>query len=358
MTDMEDFVIFIDDEIDVLLKFINRSQLCFHPKYAPEGQFSSCDYPELNAPERNKLIIADNNIVSPICEISRVGSLRDDGQLQKIAAFVTWSRFIHAQVSCGIGLMENDTAHKSTMLGEERKQLFLHALDNIPMQIWKEIAFGVRDCVPDIFLFKKNNEDKTNYELKDDFVLISNEAATAKIVQILRMPYKKPIDKFIEFMYWYADNFVIAESMVMYAALVFAGINNTSYPKGSNSKDYETVIKGIQNQAWDISYITFWSQLYYYETEYNHFLFATDDIMQKQIIIHIFPPGKSYHTLYSIFKEHKKLDELYLSKFGSARKRPFQGMNEDKKIAQITTLRDSMYADLKSIVKDTSPRLI
>lgn len=41
----------------------------------------------------------------------------------------------------------------------------------------------------------------------------------------------QPIDKFIGFMNWYTDHLDISESIMVYAAMVFANIPNVSPPK-------------------------------------------------------------------------------------------------------------------------------
>ena len=38
-----DFLHFDEDELDILLRVINDLQLCFHPRYAPNGKFSTRD---------------------------------------------------------------------------------------------------------------------------------------------------------------------------------------------------------------------------------------------------------------------------------------------------------------------------
>ena len=103
-------------------------------------------------------------------------------------------------MTCGIGLLENDTAGLSTATGEENRLQFLHGVDNIPVVIWKDIAFGYRDTVPEVFLYNGTVTKNQNYNLEDHLLLLSNEVAIAKIVELIRTPSMQPIDKFISFM--------------------------------------------------------------------------------------------------------------------------------------------------------------
>ena len=148
---------------------------------------------------------------------------------------------------CRIGLLENDTAGLSTATGEENRLQFLHGVDNIPVVIWKDIAFGYRDTVPEVFLYNGTVTKNQNYNLEDHLLLLSNEVAIAKIVELIRTPSMQPIDKFISFMNWYTVHLDIAESIMVYAAMVFASIPNVSPPKKVQSKSFDEVQKGIKN---------------------------------------------------------------------------------------------------------------
>jgi hypothetical protein len=69
-------------------------------------------------------------------------------------------------------------------------------------------------------------------------------------------------------------------------------LSHTSQPKRVNSNCFADVEKGIKNQAFDITYITAWSMQYYDETQDSCWMFATDDITQKMIVVNTIPPGE------------------------------------------------------------------
>lgn len=81
-----------------------------------------------------------------------------------------------------MGLLENDTVGLSTATGEENRLQFLHGVDNIPAIIWKDIACGYRDAVPEAFLYRGTVMQNQDYNLEDHLLLLSNEAAITKIV--------------------------------------------------------------------------------------------------------------------------------------------------------------------------------
>ena len=349
------YLYFEDDELEILYQAINNQQICFHPTYAPEGNFTVKASFELQSGDKDITVIADKNLVSPICEVAKNGTLSDKHRLQKVALFVTWTKYLNARLTCGIGLLENDTAGLSTATGEENRLQFLHGVDNIPAVIWKDIAFGYRDTVPEVFLYNGTVTKNQSYNLEDHLLLLSNEAAIAKIVEFIRTPSIQPIDKFISFMNWYTDHLDIAESIMVYAAMVFASIQNVSPPKKAQSKSFDEVQKGVKNQAWDITSITTRSLLYYNETQESCNMFATDDITQKIIIVNVLPPGQCAEAIGAIFttKAHrKKIKELAEKKLGAARVRPFRNMNEDEKISIVKRLLDREYENLRKMCID------
>lgn len=348
------YLAFENEEINLLIAAINKCQMIFHPVYAPCGEFSIKDIFELQNSSKDILIIVDKNFVSPICEIAQNGKLKDVDRFQRVALFVTWIKFLNAQATCGIGLLENDTAGLSTITGEETRQMFLHGLDNIPSQIWKDIAFGYKTEIPKQYLFGTVTPVDAEYNYNDGLHLLSNEAAMIKIVQLIRTPNIVSVDKFDLFMRWYADNLDIAESIMVYAAMVFGNAKYVAKPKSATSSDYEKVVKGIRNQAWDITYITTWSTEYYHETNNKSIMFATDDKTQKIIIANVIPQGQAAEAVDAIFRtksEAKKLEKLASDKLGNARVRPFNGKSRDEQRDIIKQLITKEYDILKTMIR-------
>ena len=342
---------FEDNEMDLLIQAVNQYQFIFHPIFAPNGTFTNENVLKLQNPENKIMIIADKNIISPICELAKNGTLKNQERMLKIAVFITFVKSINATITCGLGLMEDETSKLTQITGEESRQLFLHAIDKIPAIIWKQIAFGEIEAIPDAFLFQNLSKTQYSYDYSNGLHFLYNEASMIKIVKINREKDLTKIQKFDKFMRWYADNLDIAESMMLYSAMVFADIAHVSKPKYSTSTNYEKVIKGIKNQAWDMTYITIWSTEYYDEKEKNFIMFATDDLTQKTIVINIIPKGQVETSLLSIFttkSEQNVLEKLYEEKFGSARKRPFIGKTNSEIKSIVYKLINAEYEDLKN----------
>ena len=58
-----------DNEPDILINNINQLQIVYHPKYAPCGKFAIKDL--FNFSKKEIMVIVDNNIVSPICDLAK-----------------------------------------------------------------------------------------------------------------------------------------------------------------------------------------------------------------------------------------------------------------------------------------------
>lgn len=334
-------LLFEDEDFELLHKAINNLQVCFHHIYAPDGHFSVKSLFELQNGDKDIRIIADRNIVSPICEIATKGKLKDAYRMQKIALFVTWTKVIRAQLSSGLGLYENDTSGLNTISGEENRLQFLHGVDTIPAQLWKMLAFGQIDEIPEPFLYKKTKVKNIKYDFSDNLLYLCNQAAIIKITQLIRTPDISGIDKFLAFMEWYTKNMDVAGSVIFYAACVFMDVEHVSKPKGSKSKNYQKALAGIKNQAWDITYITAWSMQYKNETANNIAMFATDDITQKVIAINILPPGEYADALCAIFtneQNYNRVLDFFEKNLGSSRVRPFSIKEKEENLSTIQRL--------------------
>ncbi len=334
-----DILAFEDDELDILFEAINNLQIIYHPRYAPCGKFTIDTIFELE--KKEVIIFIDNNILSPIYEIITTGTLRDKLQLAKISAFILFTRYIRAQITCGLALFENDTAQKSSIPAEDKRQSFLFGVDKVSSIVWKRLAFGDIETIPSVFLSTFSIESNTkNYKNSNELHYIMHQVAIMRLLHFLKDNILDGFSRFILFFEWYADNLMLAESMVVYAALLFGNTDHVAAPKNYNSNDFEKVLNGINNQAWDMFYISHWSTYYYTEEKDSVYMFATDDITQKMIIANNEPEEfpSLVATVFSSKKQKQKLLELFNSKLGENRVNPLKNKSKKEKIEYITQL--------------------
>lgn len=330
---MTNFLSLVDDEINII-EDANKQSMLFHPFYSQEGIISWENIRKLQ--QMNVFIFADNNIVSPICEMVKNGTLANKERLRKIAAFVTLTKYLNAQITCGLALIENDTAGKASIAAEENRQLFLYGVDCIPSNIWKQIALGQIDAIPLTFLAGYHYEpcDK-KYSLSDELHFLCHKAAIIKIVTLLRAGKGDGFRNFYDFLDWYVDHLIISENMIAYATLILGERSGVAKPKKYASSRFNSVIEGIDNQAWDIFYLSQWSIFYYDEFDDVAFIFASDDKTVKEILKSSLLPGQVEETISEIFctaNQRSAITKLYREKLGNNRKRPFSQHETNKGI--------------------------
>lgn len=341
-----------EHELNIMYEALNALKILFHPVYAPEGELQAESIFELQ--NKNVVVFIDSNILSPIYEASKTGSSTSPELLQKASLVITWANSIRARLNCGICLAENDHLHSNQISGEEKRRYFLYGLGEIHEILWKNLAFGYIKSIPDGFLknIQYNPDESFDCSLSEEY--LTNEAAMIKLVKLLRKQ-KTGIDAYIEFVEWYADHLIVADSILVYAAMVFSNMEHISKPKKYASKDINAVKNGIKNQAWDLTYITEWSHKYYPEfmgkdTE-NVTFFATEDYTLKSIIVNSFPPGDIGPTLEGAFQtkaEHAKLRMVFEKKFGVNRKRP-QAFIDGSPLAYLQNLITEEYHEMEEI---------
>ena len=119
--------------------------------------------------------------------------------------------------------------------------------------MWKSLALGYCNSIPDTFLKDyKYVETNEKYCFDENLHYLMHQAAMTKLVILLRDTNKTGFEKFVIFINWLADNLLITESVFSYAALLFGDVQNIKRPKKYNSNEFEKVLDGIKNQAWDI----------------------------------------------------------------------------------------------------------
>ena len=134
---------------------------------------------------------------------------------------------------------------------------------------------------------------------------------------------------------------ILSENIIAYAALVFGGRNGVAKPKKFASPIFNKTIEGIDNQAWDIFYLSQWSTFYYYEEAHQVFMFASDDKTTKEILKYSLPPGRVQEAISEIFhtaNQRKLIGQLYTDKLGENRKRPFSQDETEKGIEIVKRL--------------------
>ena len=82
--------------------------------------------------------------------------------------------------------------------------------------------------------------------------------------------------------------------------------NGVRGPKNYNSNNVDKILDGCRNQAWDLSYISSWSTVYYNEDKYDKiFFFATNDLGLKRILVNTFADTKAIGCIECCFSKRE-----------------------------------------------------
>lgn len=276
---MEDIIIFEDNEMNEIYELVGDAELFFHPRYAIDGKIQYEELVKLH--NKNKFVIFDRNIVSYLMEYTTNGILRDNYSMIIIALIMLYCNANHFQISVGFALQEYSSTQKDRNKIEEELNRFLTITEYYPSMIWKNVLYSKNKEIPKVQKVHKYDR-KADFSYKGGHQLI-HECEMIALARIYKSN-KSNKEKLIEFIEWNYENTLICQYTIAYAILLFGEHEGVRPPKNINSTDFNKILNGCINQAWDLTYLSNWSTLYWNEDELNniHF-FVTNDKLLKLI---------------------------------------------------------------------------
>jgi len=131
-------------------------------------------------------------------------------------------------------------------------------------------------------------------------------ACMLHIVYLYRCKNLSATEKVKSFLQWNFSNLLISQYTNTYVAMLFSNQEFIRAPKGANNDEFENVLNGCINQAWDLSNLSSWSTLYMKEENAKEvYLFATADTMLKRIFINTHSGADFLDLIYSIFPKRE-----------------------------------------------------
>ena len=276
---MNDIIMFEDNEMDEIYELVSDAELFFHPQYAVDGRINYGELLKLN--NKNKIVIFDRNIVSYLIEYTTNGILRDNYSMIIIALIMLYCNANRFQISVGFALQEYSNTQKDKNKIEEELNRFLTITEYYPSMIWKNVLYSKDKTIPKIREIHKYNRN-VDFSYKGGHQLM-HECEMIALARIYKSN-KSRMQKLIEFIEWNYENTLICQYTMVYAILLFGECEGVRPPKNINSVDFNKIINGCINQAWDLTYLSNWSTFYWNESESNnvHF-FVTNDKLLKLI---------------------------------------------------------------------------
>ncbi len=274
---MRDFILLEDNELNEIFETVNEAEVFFHPKKAVAGRLNYKDL--LN--DKDKYVIFDRNIISYLIEYTKNGILRDDYSMIIIALIMLFCSINNFQISVGFSLQEYSDTQTDKRKIEDELNRFLTITDNYPSMIWKNVLYSENKQIPK--LLKVDNYNRNMDFINKGEHQLMHECEMLALVRIYKSDKSKK-EKIIEFIEWNYANTLICQYTIVYAILLLGEDKEVRAPKNVNSKDFDKVINGCNNQAWDLTYLSTWSTLYWNEDKTNsiHF-FVTNDNLLKHI---------------------------------------------------------------------------
>lgn len=280
-----DFVRLDSEEFSFIENGIRDLQIIFHPEIAPCGIIDKNLFRKWSY-EKPFWLILDRNILSSLLKFCKNGALKNKEESQIIGLIMIWTYINGISLTAGPAIQEMATKAKSQNEALKELQEFREIIDYYPAQTWLDVALGREtEIAPIVFTEKSASDISVDYSAGNDHYYMA-VASMIHATILYRDKSLKPVEKILRFSEWMLDNLLSSDYILAYLIMLYTGQENVKAPKGANSEDFDKIISGCENQAWDISYLTIWSTLYYEPQKYDmHFLFATNDTLLKRIFI-------------------------------------------------------------------------
>ncbi len=272
-----DFILLEDNELQDIFDIVSSFQIIFHPYYFKEGKFEH--YKEFLEDKNNKVIILDRNMTSMIFDYFSKGKLNSEIDMIMILFFLLFCNINRLQYNIGLSICEYaDFKENDIAINQLNKTLTY--LCEIPTMVLKnKLTTGNYEFKPiDI---PNRFHRHANYKIKSDLYM-NSYCSILKIAEVYLSELSIK-DKILTYLDWYYDHLQLSKYDITYAILLFTNYKTIKAPKNIQSKNYEKIIKGCKNQAWDIQYLSSLDNIQH-NFEEEHF-FATNDNNLKLIFM-------------------------------------------------------------------------
>ncbi|SHJ23945.1 hypothetical protein SAMN04488096_1168 [Mesonia phycicola] len=277
-------------ELKEITLFLIDNEIIFHPIISPIG------YPDFTGYEnKNFILILDRNFIIPIIRLLKTGEIKDKFLLKLIGSLIFWADFNQIKLTAGIALSEYSQQKKNSYNANIENNLFQNIFEKYSPKQWLNFALGKNETIKPAELKEKSEH---NFFIESEHYKM-HYLEMLKISQLYFNNDISIVNKFKILHNWVYNNILICKYTSYFSVLVFAE-KSKIFKKQTVS--FENILKICNNEAWDLTYLSFWSTQYYYEEKSQDiYLFATRDKEMKDL-----------------FKlTHKESLEIYTDTFGN-----------------------------------------
>lgn len=262
-----------EQQVKEVTMFLVHNKLIFHPNISPNGVPNFTNYYG-----REYILILDRNILTKLIELCLNGTLSDSYILKVIGSIMFWAEFNGVRITAGIALNEYAQYLNEDMKASNENNIFLEIFDFYTPLQWLDLALGIKSTIPKIILTSKLKSYLFNVE-NDHYKMHYSEML--HLTFLLANQRLKNTDKMIEFIKWNNENLLFCQYTLIYACLLFS-----RKIKQINTEQIEEIYKKCRNQAWDLTYLSYWSTLYWDDKHIGEvYLFCTMDKDLKKIFV-------------------------------------------------------------------------
>jgi hypothetical protein len=305
-------VIFVDErDIKSITEFLLEKKFIFHPVISPEGIMDFTLY-------RNKeyVLLLDRNLLTKMIEYFRKGILNDAYIRKVIACIMFWAHANHVSLNSGLALNEYANCTKNNALASVENNIFLDAMEFYHPDVWLSIAMGRSEAIEPLPYI---SEESYNFKVDNEHQLMH----MSEMFCITRLFFDKllsPVEKMISFLKWNFSNLLICQYTIVYALYVFS--ENSKVFKKANPGNFDEILGICRNQAWDLTYLSDWSTLYWDDRDGDSvYLFATMDKELKQIFIETHDTEREMFTRFFNERDALQIEDCF-EKLRVNRKKP------------------------------------
>ena len=277
-TDMRDLI--------VILEILNKKLSELHWFYSPFSFFNSVvdfeNIEKMRNSDRKPVLVLDRNILSRLIKVVTEGTT-EEGNTQDIAILITWTAINNIPILPYYALNEYAQSNNSEILAQREYDIFQKIFTDITMVEWLALALGFEKENKTLLTFEEDIKEKENQFSNTSIDYLSNYAAMLHLAYVL-ISEEQQDEKFKKYFEWFYNNLKVSRFTVAYVNGLFLGKDGYTEPKKIHGKNFDKAIRGCQNQARDLSYLTQMSIDRWPIDQYEP-IFVTDDHVLGDVFI-------------------------------------------------------------------------
>lgn len=270
------------DENNILDNRLTELHWFYSPFYFMDSKVDSQKICKMRSIGREPVLVLDRNIFSRLINVVSKGKT-DEGSTKDIAFLIVWSVLNDVKILPYYALNEVAEGKNSEMAAQREYSIFKKIFTDITLLEWLTLASGLEEKNRTLVSEEENIEQIETRFYNTSIDYLSNYAAILHLSSVL-LSEKEQIAKFKSFFEWFYSNLKVSRYTVVYVCRLLLGNNDYKEPKKIHGKDIVKAIKGCQNQARDLSYLTQLSIDRWPIEQYEPIL-ITDDQMLGDIFV-------------------------------------------------------------------------